>query len=131
MSPISFLRLRTFHRLARADRFGRSWQCRGRRNNGEMFVAGIWFSTYQTASGPLLTAIVLDASQDLRDREEFGLRQLMATTRILVGTVSHEIRNLCGAIRIVYTNLSRKRVVTDNEDFHALGTLVEGLEKIA
>ncbi|PYS55412.1 MAG: PAS domain-containing sensor histidine kinase [Acidobacteria bacterium] len=106
-------------------------QCRGRRNNGEMFVAGIWFSTYRTASGPLLTAIVLDASQDLRDREEFGLRQLMATTRILVGTVSHEIRNLCGAIRIVYTNLSRKRAVTDNEDFHALGTLVEGLEKIA
>ena len=97
-------------------------QCRGRRNNGEIFVAGIWFSTYRTASGPRLTAIVLDASQDLRDREEFGLRQLMATTRILVGTVSHEIRNLCGAIRIVYTNLSRKSAATDNEDLKTFFT---------
>jgi len=27
-------------------------QCRGQRNNGEAFLAGIWFSTYTTMSGP-------------------------------------------------------------------------------
>ena len=73
-------------------------QCRGRREDGDVFLADIWFSTYWTSAGPRLAAMVADTSDDLRTREEFNLHQLMAGSRILVGAVSHEIRNVCGAI---------------------------------
>jgi PAS domain S-box-containing protein len=106
-------------------------QCRGRRLNGEVFLADVWFSTYRTHSGPRLAAMIIDSSDDLRDREELGLRQLMTASRLLVGAVSHEIRNICGAIAVVHANLGKRQDLTGSEDFQALGTLVEGLEKVA
>jgi PAS domain S-box-containing protein len=106
-------------------------QCRGRREDGDVFLADIWFSTYWTSAGPRLAAMVADTSDDLRTREEFNLHQLMAGSRILVGAVSHEIRNVCGAIAVVHQNLSRSSFLADNKDFEALGTLILALEKIA
>jgi two-component system sensor kinase FixL len=106
-------------------------QCRGRRQNGEVFLADIWFSTYRTSAGPRLAAMVIDTSEDLRTREEFSLNQLLASSRILVGAVSHEIRNVCGAIAVVHENLARGGTLASNKDFEALGTLVLALEKIA
>jgi C4-dicarboxylate-specific signal transduction histidine kinase len=50
---------------------------------------------------------------------------------LAVGAVSHEIRNVCGAISVVYENLSRGPELAQSEDFRALGNLVEGLGKIA
>jgi PAS domain S-box-containing protein len=111
--------------------FRTAMQCRGRRQDGEVFLAEIWFSTYKTKSGARLAAMIIDTSEDLRDREEFSLLQLLAGSRLAVGAVSHEIRNVCGAICVVYTNLSRNAVLAQNEDFRALGTLVEGLGRIA
>lgn len=106
-------------------------QCRGHREDGEMFLADVWFSTYATSCGPRLAAMVVDMSEDLRDREESGLNQLLTGSRILVGAVSHEIRNVCGAIAVVYENLRRNELLSRNKDFEALGTLVVALEKIA
>jgi two-component system sensor kinase FixL len=106
-------------------------QGRGRRLNGEVFLADVWFSTYRTHSGPRLAAMIIDSSDDLRDREELGLRQLMTASRLLVGAVSHEIRNICGAIAVVHANLGKRQDLSGSEDFQALGTLVEGLEKVA
>jgi two-component system, LuxR family, sensor kinase FixL len=106
-------------------------QGRGRRLNGEVFLADVWFSTYRTRSGPRLAAMIIDSSDDLRDREELGLRQLMTASRLLMGAVSHEIRNICGAIAVVHANLGKRRDLTGSEDFQALGTLVDGLEKVA
>ena len=60
-------------------------QCRGRREDGEVFLADVWFSTYRTSAGPRLAAMVVDASEELRSREEVNLHQLMAGSRILVG----------------------------------------------
>jgi PAS domain S-box-containing protein len=114
-----------------APSFRTAMQCRGRRRDGEVFLADIWFSTYKTKSGARLAAMIIDTSEDLRDREEFSLHQLLAGSRLAVGAVSHEIRNVCGAISVVYTNLSRNAMLAQNEDFRALGTLVEGLGKIA
>jgi PAS domain S-box-containing protein len=111
--------------------FRTAMQCRGRRRDGEVFLADIWFSTYKTKSGARLAAMIIDTSEDLRDREEFSLHQLLAGSRLVVGAVSHEIRNVCGAISVVYTNLSQNAALAQNEDFRALGTLVEGLGKIA
>jgi PAS domain S-box-containing protein len=106
-------------------------QCRGERENGEVFLANVFFSTYKTAVGPRLAALVIDASEDLRDREESSLEQLLAGSRILVGAVSHEIRNVCGAITIIHENLVRSGSLRGNQDFEALGSLVEVLNRIA
>jgi two-component system sensor kinase FixL len=106
-------------------------QCRGQRQDGEAFLADIWFSTYRTSVGSRLAAMVVDTSDDLRNREEFSLHQLLAASRILVGAVSHEVRNVCGAIAVVHENLARNSSLAHNKDFEALGTLIETLEKIA
>jgi two-component system, LuxR family, sensor kinase FixL len=106
-------------------------QSRGHRLNGEVFLADVWFSTYRTSAGPRLAAMVIDTSEDLRTREEFSLNQLLASSRILVGAVSHEIRNVCGAIALVHENLARGGTLAANKDFEALGTLILALEKIA
>ena len=106
-------------------------QCRGQRDDGESFLADIWFSTYRTSVGSRLAAMVVDTSEDLRTREEFSLHQLLAASRILVGAVSHEVRNVCGAIAVVHENLARSGALAQNKDFEALGTLILALEKIA
>ncbi|MBS1831817.1 MAG: PAS domain-containing sensor histidine kinase [Acidobacteria bacterium] len=110
-------------------------QCRGRRDNGEPFIAQVWFSVYESPAGRRLAAIAVDSSEDVREREERNLRHVLDNNRIIAGAVSHEIRNVCGAISMVYSNLQRDRsrygVLESAEDFRALGSLVEGLNKIA
>jgi two-component system, LuxR family, sensor kinase FixL len=106
-------------------------QARGQREDGDSFLADIWFSTYRTNAGSRLTAMVIDASEELRNHEVSGLRQLMEGSRIAVGAVSHEIRNVCGAIAVVHTNLAKRGLLAGNEDFEALGNLVVALERIA
>ncbi len=115
--------------------FRTAMQCRGRRQNGEVFLADVWFSTYSTTAGSRLAVMVVDGSEDLRNREELSLHQLLAGSRILVGAVSHEIRNVCGAIAMAHANLSRSSTLAAelaaNKDFEALGNLILALEKIA
>jgi PAS domain S-box-containing protein len=118
-------------RKERGQSFRTVMQCRGRREDGEVFLADIWFSTYQTTAGSRLAAMVMDTSEDLRSREESNLDQLLAGSKILVGAVSHEIRNVCGAIAMVHENLARGGTLAANKDFEALGTLILALEKIA
>jgi two-component system, LuxR family, sensor kinase FixL len=114
-----------------AQPFRTVMQCRGKRSSGEVFLADVWFSTYRTMSGARLAAMIVDTSEDLREREEFSLQQMLAGSRILVSAVSHEVRNVCGAIAVVHANLARHPGISGNEDFEALGRLVQGLEKIA
>jgi two-component system, LuxR family, sensor kinase FixL len=115
----------------RAQSFRTTMQCRGQRRSGEVFLAAIWFSTYKTLSGSKLAAIIVDLSEDLRDREDLSLNHLLKNTRILMGAMSHEIRNLCGAVSAVGRNLARVEGLAQNQDFEALQTLIQGLEKIA
>ena len=111
--------------------FRTEMQCRGVRANGDVFLANVFFSTYRTAVGPRLAALIVDASEELRDREESSLEQLMAGSRILVGAVSHEVRNVCSAIGVIHENLVRGGTLNGNKDFEALGSLVEALNRIA
>jgi PAS domain S-box-containing protein len=115
----------------RSQSFRTTMQCKGQRRNGEIFLAAIWFSTYKTLSGHKLAAIIVDLSEDLRDREDLSLNHLLKNTRILMGAMSHEIRNLCGAVSAVGKNLARVEALKENQDFEALQTLILGLEKIA
>ena len=118
-----------------SEHFSTAMQCRGHRANGEIFQAEVWFSTYTTSTGARLAVFVADGSEDLRDREEASLHQLLAGSRILVGAVSHEVRNVCGAIAVVHENLRRSSALSEglraSKDFEALGTLVLALERIA
>ena len=111
--------------------FRTEMQCRATRDDGQVFLADVFFSTYKTAAGPRLAALVVDASEQLREREETSLEQMLAGSRILVGAVSHEVRNVCGAIGVIYENLAREGGLGANKDFEALGSLVETLNRIA
>jgi two-component system, LuxR family, sensor kinase FixL len=111
--------------------FRTAMQCRGRKADGEVFQADVWFSTYRTSAGPRLAAMVLDTSEDLRIHEESSFHQMLASSRIMVAAVSHEIRNVCGAIALVHENLLRSKKLTENKDFETLGTLILALERIA
>jgi signal transduction histidine kinase len=111
--------------------FRTEMQTRGQRENGEVFLADVFFSTYATPAGPRLAALLLDSSEHLREREETGLQQLLAGSRILVAAVSHEVRNVCGAIGLMHENLVRGGSLSGNQDFEALGSLVGTLSRIA
>lgn len=115
----------------RSQTFRTEMQCRGEREEGDLFLANVFFSTYETGLGPRLAAVVLDASDELRAREEHNLEQLLAASRILVGAVSHEVRNVCGAIAVIHENLVRNGRLNGNKDFEALGSMVETLNRIA
>ncbi|MBZ5603047.1 MAG: PAS domain S-box protein [Acidobacteriia bacterium] len=114
-----------------ARMFRTEMQTRGQRESGEVFIADVFFSTYSTAQGPRLAALLVDTSEQLREREEASLQQLLAGSRILVAAVSHEVRNVCGAIGMMHENLVRGGTLKGNQDFEALGSLVETLSKIA
>ncbi len=75
-------------------------RCRGEREPGDV---------------PHLVAPVVEASEDLREREESNLGQLLA---------SHEIRKVCSAIAVVRENLVRGGTLRGNKDFGAPGALV-------
>jgi two-component system, LuxR family, sensor kinase FixL len=115
----------------RPRQFRTELRCRAKRKNGEPFLAAVWFSTYVTPRGPRLAAIIVDLSEELRDREELSLDHLLKNTTILMSAIAHEIRNLSGAVLVVHKNLSRFPGLESNEDFRALGTLVEGLAQLS
>lgn len=104
--------------------------CRGRRANGETFLACLWFATYPTPAGRRMAAIITDASEDLRDWQESSLQSLLRSSRVLVGSVSHEVRNMCAAIAVVHANLGRLPGVAGTEDYAALSTLSQALARL-
>ncbi len=106
-------------------------ECQGRKADGAVFQADVWFSTYSTSAGARLSAMATDRSEDLRMREEINLQQLLTGSRILIAAVSHEVRNVCGAIAMVHENLTRSGRLAGDKDFETLGTLVLALERIA
>ena len=124
--------LRNVYAIDAAPQFFRTvMQARARRDDGETFLADISFATYRTNAGMRLAAMVMDASEELRTHEVSGLHQLLAGSRIAIGAVSHEIRNISGAIAAVHHNLARDRGLAASRDFEALGNLIAGLERIA
>jgi len=106
-------------------------ECKGRRRDGEVFLAHVWLSTYRISNGTGLAAVIWDASENLRDREGAGLDTMLATSRILVGAMSHEIRNLASAAAASYAALAAAPGVAENRQYEALGSLIHALERIA
>lgn len=107
-------------------------QCQGVRATQDPFLADVWVSSYITSRGGRLTAMIIDASMEVRDREEANLEQVLVGSRLAVGALFHEIRNICAAIAVVQQNL-RATFAPDepSEDFEALRQLVTALERMA
>lgn len=104
----------------------------GRRQNGETFTAQIWVSLYVTKSGTRLAAILSDSSEDFIETEERGLRELLTSSRVISGAVSHEIRNLAAAAAILYNNMSAADVeLRGSRAFETLGRVLDGISKLS
>lgn len=106
-------------------------QCQGKREDGEIFLANTWFSSYGVEENKRVAAIIVDSSEEMRDREERNLRELMTYNRIAAAAVSHELRNVCAALALLASNLGEKFNISGDRDYQAVLNLVNGLEKIA
>ncbi|HTA44570.1 MAG TPA: LuxR C-terminal-related transcriptional regulator [Bryobacteraceae bacterium] len=64
--PVAAFLPELHHALRREEgpQFRTSMQCRGQRDNGEAFMADVWFSTYNEGSSPRLAAIIADVSEE-------------------------------------------------------------------
>jgi two-component system sensor kinase FixL len=113
------------------ETFRTAAQCQGRRINGAPFHAHVWFSTYSTEAGKRLAAIAVDSSDEVREREESNLRQLLTSNRVLTAAVFHEIRNLCAAVSTAYANLTSVAGQTESPESRALGSMITALGQLA
>jgi signal transduction histidine kinase len=113
------------------SRLRTSAQCQGLRYDGEIFLAQLWFSLYSAPSGKRVAAIVVDSSEELRDREEQGLREMLRSNSIGAAAVTHEVRNFCNAMTVLCGNLSDRLKLAQDEDLQALMNLADGLRSIA
>lgn len=120
------LKVATAHRVIRTSASG--W---ARRQNGQQFPVHAWFSVYGDGDDRCLAAIVVDESEEVRDREREHFQHLLDYNRLLASSVSHEIRNLCSAIAVVCSNLRQRMDLRGNADFDALQRLVDGLMALA
>lgn len=106
-------------------------EARGRRRDGEEIYLQAWVSAYVSASGPRLAAVLLDMTEQVRDRAEAGLRQLLTNSRIIAGAVSHELRNLAAAAAVLHLNMNKVPGIGESADYKALGTVIESVTKLS
>lgn len=102
-----------------------------RRGDGTLVPTTTWFSIYGEGPSRHLAAILVDTSNEVREREYAQFEQIASHDRILASAVSHEIRNLCSAIFVVASNLGRNGAVSADPDFVALKNLATGLRDLA
>lgn len=103
--PIAAFLPELHHALRREEgpQFRTSMQCRGRRGNGESFLAEVWFSTYKEGSAPKLAAIIADVSEeqtangsgaaslDQKERPSLNDRELGVLRLVVQGFANKEI----------------------------------------
>lgn len=103
----------------------------GRRLDQQLFPLRTWFSVYGHHDARRLAAIVVDMSEEVRERERESFQHLVDGSRLLAGAVSHEIRNFCSAISVVCSNLRSRTALRGDRDFDRLVSLVGRLLQLA
>ncbi len=106
-------------------------ECTARRAGGEVFLAHIWLSTYLAEGGKRLAAVIWDASEDLRQQEDSGLNAMLATSRVVIGAMAHEVRNLAAAAATAHRSLGSVDGVESSEPYRALSAILQGLSVIS
>lgn len=96
------------HALRRegGPQFRASMQCRGHRDNGESFMADVWFSTYSDRESPKLAAIIGEISEDAsvpmnawndgHDRSPLNSRETEVLRFLVQGLANKEIAGRMG-----------------------------------
>ncbi len=107
------------------------FEASGRRHTGETFFSQAWVSSYNDASGTRLAVVLSDVTEQIRNREESGLKQLLSNSRIVAGAVSHELRNLAAAASVLQHNLRKHAQLAENRDFQALETVLESILRLS
>jgi PAS domain S-box-containing protein len=107
------------------------FEASGRRHTGEAFFSQAWVSSYNDASGTRLAVVLSDVTEQIRNREESGLKQLLSNSRIVAGAVSHELRNLAAAASVLQHNLRKHAQLAENRDFQALETVLESILRLS
>ena len=95
------------HRALRPEegpQFRATMQCRAHRDNGESFLAEVWFSSYKEGATPKLAAIIADVSEeqtvpagatptsfDQQERPSLNNRELEALRLVVQGLSNKEI----------------------------------------
>src|SRR6202521_3604569 len=107
------------------------FEASGRRRTGETFFLQAWVSSYNDTSGPRLAVVLSYVTEQIRNREESGLKQLLSHSRIVAGAVSHELRNLAAAASVLQHNLRKCVDLAENKDFQALETVLESILRLS
>lgn len=104
--PIAAFLPELHHALRREEgpQFRTSMQCRGRRSNGESFLAEVWFSTYKEGAVPKLAAIVVDVSEEQVVPAGSGSAPLDQTERPALNDRELEV------LRLVVQGLANKQI---------------------
>jgi PAS domain S-box-containing protein len=104
--PIAAFLPELHHALRREEgpQFRASMQCPAHRGNGDVFLAGVWFSTYKEGTAPKLAAIIADVTEDRApatltaapshnpaDRLPLNARELEALRLLVQGLTNKEI----------------------------------------
>jgi len=103
-NPVAVYLPELHHALRRKEetpQFRASMQCRGHRDNGESFMADVWFSTYRQGHIPKLAAIIADVSEDAaqsngqshdrQDRTSLSDRETEVLRSLVQGMANKEI----------------------------------------
>jgi signal transduction histidine kinase len=76
--------------------------------------------------------MVVDISEEFRSREESIAEQLLNNSRLAVGAMAHEMRNVVGAIQMVLQSLALETPsITDSANMPAMRELMSTLETMA
>jgi signal transduction histidine kinase len=106
-------------------------ESRGQRADGEAFMAHIWLSRFTGGSDTCLAAFIWDATDNLRDREGTGLDSMLAASRVVIGMMSHEVRNLTAAAAVAHKELALLTGDSHGDRIRALGAVIDALGSIA
>lgn len=101
-------------------------ECAARRNGGLSFSAYVWISD-PTSSPEGFTAVVVDASPQVPESGDGGLRQLTQASALAMGSLLYEIRNLCAGLQDFTSSLERSPDIKYSEQLDGIDVLVKAL----
>ncbi|HTU44345.1 MAG TPA: LuxR C-terminal-related transcriptional regulator [Bryobacteraceae bacterium] len=114
--PIAAFLPELHHALRREEgpQFRTSMQCRGHRDNGESFMADVWFSTYKDSTRPKLAAIIgeiieepsSNSHPDRQERTPLSDRETEVLRLLVQGLLNKEI-----AVRLEVSESTVKNVL--------------------
>ncbi|SPE38038.1 exported hypothetical protein [Candidatus Sulfopaludibacter sp. SbA3] len=109
-SPIAafFPELHHALRWEEGPQFRTSMQCRGHRDNGESFMAEVWFSTYKEGTSPKLAAIIADVSEEAAAASS-GAPAVTGQERVALGSRETEV------LRLLVQGLANKEIAARME----------------